>query len=181
MRAAGFAGRRKRSARADWVDQVFVRAAVIFPRKMRLLLVKDLLRDNCEVLTLEDLSKGHRDLVCGGTFIKVGVGDAALLDEIFSTYPIDAVMHFAAYSIVGESVENPLDYYRNNVAATAELLSAMVSHGVKRFIFSSTAALYGEPSEVPIKEDHPCDPTNPYGATKRVIEDMLRDLYAYSE
>ena len=88
-------------------------------------MVKDLLRDNYEVLTLEDLSKGHRDLVCGGTFTKVGVGDAALLDEIFSTYPIDAVMHFAAHSIVGESVENPLDYYHNNVAATAELLSAM--------------------------------------------------------
>ena len=138
-------------------------------------MVKDLLRANHEVLTLDDLSKGHRDLVCGGTFIKGGVGDAALLDGIFSTYPIDAVMHFAAYSIVGESVENPLDYYRNNVSATAELLNAMVSHGVKRFIFSSTAALYGEPSEVPIKEDHPCDPTNPYGATKLAVERMLQD------
>ena len=88
-------------------------------------MVKDLLRANHEVLTLDDLSKGHRDLVCGGTFIKGGVGDAALLDGIFSTYPIDAVMHFAAYSIVGESVENPLDYYHNNVAASAKLLSAM--------------------------------------------------------
>jgi UDP-glucose 4-epimerase len=88
-------------------------------------MIKDLLRANYEVLTLDDLSKGHRDLVCGGTFIKGGVGDAALLEEIFSIYPIDAVMHFAAYSIVGESVENPLDYYRNNVAATAELLSSM--------------------------------------------------------
>ena len=84
-------------------------------------------------------------------------------------------MHFAAYSLVGESVENPLVYYRNNVARTVELLDAMVQNGVKRFIFSSTAAVYGEPVKVPINEEHPRQPTNPYGTSKLTVEHMLED------
>jgi UDP-glucose 4-epimerase len=103
------------------------------------------------------------------------MGSPDLLDKLFIDYSIDAVMHFAAYALVGESVENPSMYYLNNVVNTFELLNAMVRHGVKRFIFSSSAAVYGEPSQVPIKEDHPCDPTNPYGATKLHVERMLRD------
>jgi UDP-glucose 4-epimerase len=87
-------------------------------------------------------------------------------------------MHFAAYSLVGESVANPLKYYRNNVAQTVELLDAMVRHSIDYFIFSSTAAVYGEPRKTPIKEDHPCNPTNPYGATKIAVENMLKDCDA---
>jgi UDP-glucose 4-epimerase len=84
-------------------------------------------------------------------------------------------MHFAAFALVGESVEQPLKYYQNNVSATTGLLSAMVRHDVKRFIFSSTAAVYGEPVEIPITEDHPKNPTNPYGASKIAVEQMLKD------
>jgi len=82
-------------------------------------------------------------------------------------------MHFAAYSLVGESCEKPLDYYRNNVAKTTCLLEAMIRHQVKRFIFSSSAAVYGEPLDVPIVEDHPCNPINPYGSSKRAVENLL--------
>jgi len=138
-------------------------------------MVKDLLRNGYFVITLDDLSKGHRELLPGGLFIEGSLGDIVLLDKIFSDYRIEAVMHFAAYSLVGESVGNPLDYYRNNLARTVELLNAMVRHNVKRFIFSSTAAVYGEPIEVPITEDHPCNPTNPYGVTKIAVERMLQD------
>ena len=138
-------------------------------------MVKDLLDTDYGVITLDDLSTGHRDLVPGGEFIEGGLGDRVLLDNLFSTHPISAVMHFAAFSLVGESVENPLKYYRNNMAATAELLDSMIRHNVKRFIFSSTAAVYGEPVEIPITEDHPCDPTNPYGASKIAVERMLKD------
>ncbi|MEJ2655763.1 MAG: UDP-glucose 4-epimerase GalE [Desulfobacterales bacterium] len=138
-------------------------------------MVKDLLSAGYEVVTLDDLSTGHRDLLPGGTFIKGDLGDREVLNRIFSTHNISAVMHFAAFSLVGESVENPLKYYRNNLVATTTLLSAMVQYGVKRFIFSSTAAVYGEPIEIPITERHPCNPTNPYGASKIAVEKMLHD------
>ena len=137
-------------------------------------MVNALLRANYDVVTLDNLSTGHRDLLPGGELI-VGNLDAGLLDHIFSSHRIDAVMHFAAYSLVGESVANPLKYYHNNVAQTVELLAAMVRHSVDYFIFSSTAAVYGEPRKIPIKEDHPCNPTNPYGATKIAVEHMLKD------
>ena len=138
-------------------------------------MVKDLLQVGHEVIVLDDLSTGHRELVSGGRFIKGSLGDAVLLDRIFSDNRIDAVMHFAAFALVGESVVRPLKYYKNNVSATTELLHAMVRHNVKRFIFSSTAAVYGEPLDVPIMEDHPCNPTNPYGASKTAVERMLKD------
>ncbi len=138
-------------------------------------MVNELLKAKINVLSLDNLSTGHRDLLPGGLLIEGRLGDATLLDKIFSTHPIDAVMHFAAYSLVGESVADPLKYYRNNLAETTELLDAMRRHNVKRFIFSSTAAVYGEPIEVPISEDHPCAPTNPYGATKLAVERMLQD------
>ena len=138
-------------------------------------MVKDLLDAGHDVITLDDLSTGHRDLLPGGTFVEGDLGDKEILDRLFSSHSISAVMHFAAFSIVGESVENPLKYYRNNLAATTALLSAMIRHDVKRFIFSSTAAVYGEPVEIPITENHPCNPTNPYGATKIAVERMLHD------
>lgn len=138
-------------------------------------MVKDLLEAGYEVITLDDLSTGHRDLLPGGMFIQGNLGDSALLDNLFSTHRVSAVMHFAAFSLVGESVEKPLKYYRNNVAASTELLNAMIRHHVKRFIFSSTAAVYGEPVEVPITENHPCNPTNPYGTSKVAVEKMLQD------
>jgi UDP-glucose 4-epimerase len=138
-------------------------------------MVKDLLGTGYGVITLDDLSTGHRELVTGGEFIEGGLGDRVLLDNLFSSHTISAVMHFAAFSLVGESVENPLKYYRNNMAATAELLDSMIRHDVKRFIFSSTAAVYGEPVDIPITEEHPCNPTNPYGASKIAVERMLKD------
>ncbi|BBO73027.1 UDP-glucose 4-epimerase GalE [Desulfosarcina widdelii] len=106
------------------------------------------------------------------------LGDADLLNRLFGTHAIDAVMHFAAFSQVGESMHQPLKYYQNNIAATVTLLDAMVRHNVKHFIFSSTAAVYGEPESVPIAEEHPCKPTNPYGNTKLAVERMLADCDA---
>lgn len=143
-------------------------------------MVKDLLRAGYEVVTMDNLSTGHRNLLPGGLFFEGDLGDAKLLDKIFSEYQISAVMHFAAYSLVGDSMQNPLAYYRNNIARTIELLAGMVRNNVKYFIFSSSAAVYGEPLEIPIKEDHPCNPTNPYGATKVAVEQLLNDCdYAH--
>jgi len=144
-------------------------------------MVADLLGAGYQAVTLDNLSRGHRDLVPGGTFIYGDLGDAALLDSIFTQHRISAVMHFAALSLVGESVIRPLDYYRNNVAKTVELLAAMARHDVQHFIFSSTAAVYGEPQNIrPLREDDPCQPTNPYGATKLFVERMLMDCAATS-
>ena len=143
-------------------------------------MVKDLLKAEYGVITLDDFSTGHPDLLPGGKLFEGNLGDGKLLDKIFSKHQISAVMHFAAFSLVGESVKKPLKYYRNNIARTIELLAAMVRNNVKYFIFSSSAAVYGEPVEIPIKEDHPCNPTNPYGATKVAVEQLLNDCdYAY--
>lgn len=141
-------------------------------------MVKALVAAGYRVVVLDDLSTGHREFVREGSFIYGSLGDRAVVDALFTEYPIDAVMHFAAFSLVGESVLNPLAYYRNNLAGTVSLLEAMIRFNVKRFIFSSTAAVYGEPTVVPITEDHPCVPTNPYGATKLAVERMLRDCDA---
>jgi len=138
-------------------------------------MVKDLLSVGYDVITLDDLSTGHRDLLPGGIFVKGDLGDREVLEQLFTDHKISAVMHFAAFSLVGESVQNPLKYYRNNLAATTNLLSAMIKYRVKRFIFSSSAAVYGEPVEIPITEQHPCNPTNPYGQSKIAVEKMLHD------
>lgn len=138
-------------------------------------MVQSLLEAGHHPVILDDLSKGHRDLIPGGDFIYGNCGDASLLDGLFLGHRIDAVMHFAAFSLVGESVQRPLDYWQNNVGNTAVLLQAMLRHGVKRFIFSSTAAVYGEPARVPIDEDLPSQPTNPYGASKAAVERMLAE------
>ena len=128
-----------------------------------------------EVVVLDDLSKGHREAVAAGAFLEGDLGDRVLLDRIFSEQRIDCVMHFAAYSLVGESVEDPLAYYDNNTGKTARLLTAMKVHGVLRFILSSTAAVYGEPEQIPISENASLDPTNPYGKSKLFIEKILVD------
>ena len=137
-------------------------------------MVKALLEEGHAPISLDNLSTGHRRLLPGGEFIEGSIEDEKLLDHVFKTYPIDAVMHFAAFIEVGESVTAPLKYYRNNVSATATLLSAMVRHNITRFIFSSSAAVYGDPVYTPIDEKHPLRPTSPYGETKQVVEDMLK-------
>ncbi|MEE8399968.1 MAG: UDP-glucose 4-epimerase GalE [Desulfobacterales bacterium] len=138
-------------------------------------MVKALLHTGYGVVCLDNLSTGHRDMVVGGNFINGHLGDGSLLDEIFTDHAIAGVMHFAAFSQVGQSVTDPLTYYRNNIAETIQLIAAMVRHGIMRFIFSSSAAVYGEPVDVPILEDHPQHPTSPYGTTKATVEQLLRD------
>ncbi len=141
-------------------------------------MVRQLTHAGCGVVILDNLSTGNRKLLQGGSFIQGNLGDADLLDRLFTGNAFDAVMHFAAFSQVGESMHQPLTYYRNNLAETVALLDAMVRYDVKRFIFSSTAAVYGEPVAIPITEDHPCAPTNPYGNTKLAVERMLADCDA---
>lgn len=139
-------------------------------------MVLDLLRADYPVVTLDDCSRGHRELLPGGAFIEGDMGNPADLEKVFRQYPIKAVMHFAAHSQVGESVQQPLEYYRNNVANTITLLQSMQQAGIQHFIFSSTAAVYGEPVNTPITEHHPCSPTNPYGNTKLAVERLLHDV-----
>lgn len=138
-------------------------------------MVKMLLRAGHHVVTLDDLSSGHRDAVLGGEFIKGSLASRNLLQSVFSDHAFDGVMHFASFLAVGESVNDPGKYYRNNVANTLNLLDAMVDHGIKEFIFSSSAAIFGEPDYVPVDEAHPRKPINPYGTSKRMVEEVLRD------
>ncbi|MGD9215420.1 MAG: UDP-glucose 4-epimerase GalE, partial [Desulfobacteraceae bacterium] len=138
-------------------------------------MVKMLLGQGHEVIILDNFSTGYRRLVTGGELVEGRLGDTGLLERLFSENTISAVMHFAANSLVGESVQLPLKYYQNNVAETVALIDAMVRHNVMRFIFSSTAAVYGEPEEIPIVEEHQCNPTNPYGVSKLAVERILSD------
>lgn len=137
--------------------------------------VKALLSAGHEVVVFDDLSTGHEESVRGVAFIRGDVTRAEDLEQAFKAHEIDAVMHFAAKSLVGESMENPAKYYVNNVAGGATLLEAMRRAGVKAMIFSSTAAVYGEPETTPIPEDHPLAPTSVYGRTKLMFEQMLAD------
>lgn len=135
-------------------------------------------RRGYDTVILDNLSRGHREAVLHGNLIEGDCGNRQLLKQIFDTYSIEAVMHFAASIEVGESVQNPAKYYLNNVAHTVHLLTAMVEHGIKFLIFSSSAAIYGQPLETFIKEDHPCQPINPYGESKWMVEKILRDFDA---
>lgn len=137
--------------------------------------VKALLEKEHKIVVLDNLSKGHRGAVPECDFILGDLSDLSLLGDIFTSRKIDCVMHFAAFSLVGESVEQPLSYYQNNTAGTTNLLMAMRDHGVDKFIFSSTAAVYGEPSRIPICEDDKVVPTNPYGRSKLFIEKIVED------
>ncbi len=112
------------------------------------------------------------------SFLKCELTDAQAVEALFTENRIDAVVHFAGLKAVGESVEKPLEYYRNNLVSTLNLLFSMRSHGVKRFVFSSSATVYGDPASVPIREDFPLSATNPYGRTKLMIEQILTDAAA---
>jgi UDP-glucose 4-epimerase len=136
--------------------------------------VVELLSHGEEVVVIDNLSKGHKGAVTGGTFYQGDLRDRSFLDSIFEKHEIEAVIHFAASSLVGESVEKPLSYYENNLIASHTLVSAMIEHGVKKIVFSSTAATYGEPKHIPILEQDQTIPTNPYGETKLAMEKMFR-------
>lgn len=128
-----------------------------------------------ETIVLDNLSYGHEESVKWGTLCKCDIKDIDDIDEIFNKYDIDAVMHFSSFIEVGESVENPEKYYQNNVVNTMNLLKVMLKHDVKKFIFSSTCATYGVPNKIPLTEDHPQNPINPYGWTKLMVERILKD------
>lgn len=132
-----------------------------------------------QVIILDNLVYGHRDLVeqvLQVELIEGDIEDRSLLDNIFQTHNIEAVMHFSAYTYVGESVTNPDKYYRNNVLGTLTLLEAMLAASIKKFVFSSTCATYGVPQFIPLTEDHPQNPINPYGMTKLMVEHILSDF-----
>jgi len=133
--------------------------------------------EECEaVVVLDDLSTGFRNAVLGGAFISGDFASGALLRDIFRAHDIETVMHFASFIQVGESVTAPAKYYRNNVVNTLQLLDVMVEHGIKRFVFSSSAAVYGNVASEPVTETHACAPINPYGRTKHIVEGALDDF-----
>ena len=141
--------------------------------------VKALIGAGYEVIVLDNLVYGHRELVEEVLKVELIVGDIndrPLLDKLFASRNIAAVMHFSAYAYVGESVTDPAKYYRNNVVGTLTLLEAMIAASIKQFVFSSTCATYGVPHTVPITEDHSQNPINPYGATKLMVERILQDF-----
>ncbi len=128
-----------------------------------------------DVVIVDNLQTGHRSAIHPkARFYEADIRDGAALDKIFTENKIDAVVHFAANSLVGESVEKPLKYFNNNVYGMQILLESMVRNGVDKIVFSSTAAVYGEPKRIPIQEDDETDPTNPYGESKRMMEKMMK-------
>ena len=137
-------------------------------------MVDRLIRQGFEVTVLDTLEKGHREAVHPkAAFVLGNCGDPALLETLFAERPVDAVMHFAAYIEAGESMQVPERFLVNNTARPLALLQAMLQAGVKRFVFSSTAAIYGDPAYTPIDEEHPKDPTNAYGYAKLLVEGSL--------
>lgn len=136
---------------------------------------KLLLKENYNTLILDDLSRGTQNAIVGGELIIGDFGDEKLLENLFSNHPIEAVLHFAAWTDVGESVKNPFKYYENNVIKSFTLLKKMVEHGIKNFIFSSSAAIFGLPKEQKVEEESPKAPINPYGETKLIVEKLLHD------
>ena len=139
--------------------------------------VRQLLLAGHEPVVLDNLVYGHRKAIAAGVqFHEANLGDAAALDRIFTAERYDVVMHFAAYCYVGESVTSPMKYYQNNLVATLTLLDAMLRHGIKRFVFSSTCATFGVPERMPMDETLPQAPINPYGQTKLDVENALKAL-----
>jgi len=136
--------------------------------------VAELLEAKEEVVIIDNLQKGHKQAVLGGAFYEGDLRDEAFLDKVFKENDIEAVVHFAADSLVGESVKDPLKYYNNNVVSTLKLLTKMNEYNVKKIVFSSTAATYGEPENIPILETDRTFPTNPYGETKLAVEKALK-------
>jgi UDP-glucose 4-epimerase len=137
-------------------------------------MVRCLLQHREDVVVMDNLETGHRDALLGSKIIEADLRRREDLDRVFRQANVDCVMHFAAYAAVGDSVRDPAKYYENNVVGCHTLLEAMRTHKVDKLIFSSSAAVYGEPATVPIPEDHPKNPTNPYGETKWVMERMLQ-------
>lgn len=127
-----------------------------------------------DVVVADNLCTGHRDAVKGAKLEICDLRDKEAMEKLFSSYPIDGVINFAAFSLVGESVADPLKYYGNNVSGAVGILTAMKDHGVNKIVFSSTAATYGEPERQPIEETDRTDPINPYGASKLTIEGLLK-------
>lgn len=141
-------------------------------------MVRLLVERGFEVVVFDDLSTGHREAIDGARLVEGDVRDGAALDALFSDSQIDAVMHFCAKSLVGESVARPVEYYDNNVAGSISLVQAMQRNGVDKLVFSSTAAVFGEPESELIDEDHPKKPLNPYGQSKLMVERVLADAAA---
>ena len=141
-------------------------------------MVKRLLERGRRVLVIDDLSTGHRDAVGSAPFVECDIGDAERVAPLLAQHGVDSVMHFAASCLVAESVADPARYYANNVARTLGLLRAMRSAGVARLVQSSTCAVYGAPSALPLDESHPTEPVNHYGASKLMVERILDDLHA---
>lgn len=138
--------------------------------------VKHLVEQGYNCVVADNLSSGHREAVHPqATFEEADLLDPVSLEAVFSKYDFEAVLHFAAFASVGESVQDPQKYYQNNVIGTWNLLHAMLRHGVKKIVFSSTCATYGEPQYTPIDEKHPQHPINPYGRTKLVVENIFAD------
>ncbi len=136
---------------------------------------KALAANGYQPVVLDNLIYGHEDAVRWGPLIKGDIADATLLDQVFTDYAIELVLHFAAYAYVGESVIDPEKYYQNNVVGTLSLLSAMRRSNVNKIVFSSTCATYGNPAKLPITEDTAQNPINPYGYTKLVVENIFKD------
>ncbi len=141
--------------------------------------VEDLQSKGEDVVVLDNLVYGHRQSIGENTvFYKGDIGEKDLVRKILSEYEIQACMHFSAFTSVGESVENPKIYFKNNVVQTLDLLDTLIENNVKKFVFSSTAAVFGEPQKVPIDETHPQNPTNPYGWSKLMVEKILQSYDA---
>jgi UDP-glucose 4-epimerase len=136
---------------------------------------KELTKQGYKTVVFDNLSSGKKDLVQWGEFFEGDLGNIENICEVFKKYPIEAVLHFAAFKAVGESVTDPQKYYRNNVANTLNLFQVMKESGVDKFIFSSSAAVFGNPQYIPIDEKHPQNPINPYGETKLIVEHIMRD------
>lgn len=137
--------------------------------------VQELIHQGYETVILDNFSSGKRVLIPGGKVIEGDLMDTAILERVFQQHNFQGVIHFASLIQVGESYTNPQKYYRHNLITSLNLLHAMIQANVKTFIFSSSAAVYGEPEQIPIPESHPLNPTNPYGLTKLFIEKILLD------
>jgi UDP-glucose 4-epimerase len=139
--------------------------------------VKELLKKGHRPIVYDNLQTGHRKAVKGVPLIEGDLNDQSRVKEVFQSNPIESVMHFAADCLVGESVKDPLKYFNNNVKNGIQLIEIMKYFNIVKIVFSSSAAVYGEPIEVPIRETHPCQPTNPYGETKWIFERVLHAFH----
>lgn len=136
---------------------------------------KEISKKGYKTVVFDNLSYGYEKFVKWGIFERGDLGDIEDIRKVFKKYRIEAVMHFAAFTYVGESVEDPQKYYMNNVKNTLNLLQVMLEENVKYFVFSSTCATYGNPARIPITENHPQNPINPYGKSKLIVEEILKD------